>query len=145
MTLKECVVSKQMAIEGASLTTLVARRKTLSVMKSSGTWLEDHGIDINHMSVRERVKSFNAVAWVAEGISWRSGRILDATNLATLLCGEGIFFRKSWECYRDFSDSEEEDDGFSPIVGQFIDDNNNDELTEKRNINIADVDLEAVL
>lgn len=107
-------------------------------MKSSGTWLEDHGIDINH-------KSFNAVAWVAEGISWRSGRILDATNLATLLCGEGIFFRKSWECYRDFSVSEEEDDGFSPIVGQFIDDNNNDELTENRNINIADVDLEAVL
>lgn len=46
---------------------------------------------------------------------------------------------------RDFSDSEEEDDGFSPIVGQFIDDNNNDELTENRNINIADVDLEAVL
>lgn len=63
------------------------------------------------------------------GISWRSGRIQDATNLTTLLCGKIIFFRKSWECYRDFSDSEEEDAGFSPMVGQFIDENNNDEVT----------------
>lgn len=44
-----------MAVEGASLTTLVAMRKTLSVMRNSGTWLEDHGLDIHHMSVLERV------------------------------------------------------------------------------------------
>lgn len=128
-----------MAIEGASLTTLVARRKTLAIIKSSGTWLENHSIDIHHMTVGERIKSFNAVALVAKGMSWESGRIQDAADLATLLSGEGIFFRKSWECYQ-----EEEDDGFFPMVGQFIDHNNNDELTENRNIDIADVDFKAV-
>lgn len=71
----------------ASLTTLVARRKTLSIIKSSGTWLEDHGLGNHHMTVRERVKSFNAVAWVAEGMSWKSGRIQDAPDLANLLSG----------------------------------------------------------
>lgn len=39
---------------------------------------------------RERER-FNAVAWVADGISWRSGRIQDAADFTTLLCGEGIF------------------------------------------------------
>lgn len=78
---------------------------------------------------------------------FRGGQDGYSTQLTwPLSSAERVFsFEKFWECYRDFSDSEEEDDGFSPIVGQFIDDNNNDELTENRNINIADVDLEAVL
>lgn len=134
-----------MVIEGVSLIILVVRRKILFVMKSFGIWLEDYGIDINYMLVWECVKSFNVVVWVVEGILWRLGWIFDVINLVIFFCGEGIFFWKFWECYWDVFDFEEEDDGFLLIVGQFIDDNNNDELTENRNINIVDVDFEVVL
>lgn len=60
--------------------------------------------------MRESVKRFNAVAWVAEGISWRSGRKQDAADLTTLLCGEIFFFLqilKKTTCIR-LEDPEEE-------------------------------------
>lgn len=74
--------------------------------------MEDHGLGLGiyHMTMRESVKRFNAVAWVAEGISWRSGRIQDAADLTTLLCGEFFFFLqilKKTTCIR-LEDTEEE-------------------------------------
>lgn len=74
--------------------------------------MEDHGLGLGiyHMTMRENVKRFNAVAWVAEGISWRSGRIQDAADLTTLLCGELYFFLqilKKTTCIR-LEDTEEE-------------------------------------
>lgn len=75
-------------------------------MKSSGTWLEDHGFDIHNMTVRERVIRLKAVSWVAKSMSWKSGRIQDVTDFVTL-------FRKSVEYYRNFdSERKEDDDGF---------------------------------
>lgn len=58
----------------------------------------------------KHLKSFNAVAWVAQSMSWKSGRIQDATDLATLLCGESIFFSIDLEktTYIRLKDSEEE-------------------------------------
>lgn len=74
--------------------------------------MEDHGLGLGiyHMTMRESVKIFNAVAWVAECISWRSGRIQDAADLTTLLCGEIFFFLqilKKTTCIR-LEDTEEE-------------------------------------
>lgn len=98
----------------------------------------DHGLDIHNMTVRERVISLKAVSWAAKSMSWKSGRIQDVTDFANL-------FRKSLECYRNCdSERKGDDDGFLRMLGQFIDQNNNDKLSENRNIDIADVDIGAV-
>lgn len=85
----------------------VRKLQTLAVLSETTVWLEGQGIDILLIPVAERIRGYNAVAWLAAQQGHRL-QLKPAVERALLFSGQKIWQEKAYHLYQDFSDSEED-------------------------------------
>lgn len=86
----------------------VRKLQTMAVLSETRGWLEGQGIDIPLIPVAERIRGYNAVAWLAAKQGPRL-QLKPAVERALLFSGHKIWQEKAYYLYQDFSDSEEAD------------------------------------